>query len=75
MQRLETSIVYHGAPTHIYIYNTLPLDNLKIHLHLALPYITREQEEDQVDRKESLYHNYIVHTVSMMSDKFSILMG
>ena len=39
-------VVYHGAPTYIYIYiyiyicNTLPLDNLKIHLHIAQPYIT-----------------------------------
>ena len=43
MQRPEnpkTSIVYHGAPTYIYICDTLPQDNLKIHLHLALPYIT-----------------------------------
>ena len=42
-QRLEnpkTSIVYCSAPTHIYICNTLPLDNFKIHLHLAQPYIT-----------------------------------
>ena len=34
------SIVYRGAPTHIYIYDTLPLDNPKVHLHTALPYIT-----------------------------------
>ena len=34
------SIVYCSAPTHIYICDTLPLDNLKIHLHLVLPYIT-----------------------------------
>ena len=43
MQRLEnpkTSIVYRGAPTHIYICDTLPLDNLKTHLQPALPYIT-----------------------------------
>ena len=25
---LKISIVYHSAPTHIYICNTLPLDNL-----------------------------------------------
>ena len=25
---LKTSVVYHGAPTHIYICDTLPLDNL-----------------------------------------------
>ena len=46
MQRPEnpkTSIVYCGAPTHIYICNTLPLDNIKIHLHLALPYITLQE--------------------------------
>ena len=34
------SVVYHGAPIYIYICNTLPLDNPKIHLHTALPYIT-----------------------------------
>ena len=44
--------MYHGAPTPIYIYiyiyiymcvcvcDTLPLENLKIYSHLALPYIT-----------------------------------
>ena len=43
MQRLEnpkTNVMYCSAPTYIYICNTLPLDNLKIHLHLALSYIT-----------------------------------
>ena len=36
------SIVYHSAPIYIYIYmcDTLPLDNQKIHLYTALPYIT-----------------------------------
>ena len=37
----KMSIVYHGAPTYIYICDTLPLDNPKTHLHTALPYITR----------------------------------
>ena len=34
------SVVYCGAPKHIYICNTLPLDNRKIYLHTTLPYIT-----------------------------------
>ena len=49
MQRLEnlkTSVVYCSAPTHTYLHDTLPLDNLKIHLHLALLYITTEHSID-----------------------------
>ena len=38
------SIVYCSAPTHIYICDTLPLDNLKIHFHLALLYITTDMQ-------------------------------
>ena len=34
------SIVYYSAHTCTYICDTLPLDNPKIHLHTALPYVT-----------------------------------
>ena len=58
VQRLENpkmSIVYHGAPTYIYICDTLPLDNPKTHSHLALPYITWGLIWDfKIQKKESL---------------------
>ena len=44
------SIVYHGAPTHIYMCDTLPLDNPKIYSHLALPYITPDMSNTTWDR-------------------------
>ena len=49
----KTSIVYRGAPTHIYICHTLPLDNLKIHIHIALPYITWGLIQDLKNRKKN----------------------
>ena len=56
------SAVYCGAPTHTHIYiyiyiyiymcDTLPLDNLKIHFHIALPYITWGLIQDLKIKKE-----------------------
>ena len=40
LENLKTSIVYCGVPIYTYICDTLPLDNLKTHSHLALSYIT-----------------------------------
>ena len=68
------SIVYHGAPTHIYICNTLPLDNLKIHLHTALPTITWGLIWDLKIKKEMPIEIRILSEVPKIKEKESFVL-
>ena len=55
---------------HIYICNTLPLDNLKIHLHIALLYITTLQTDIvESNKRLETFTQHVLH-MKVIIDKF-----